>query len=133
MIPNDISIIDLVNIGFFGIVIGAFETTTNLVYLLSDNYNLSKKQHSFELPKKATESEIRRKVIQMFCLGVFLLLIAAISLFLSPLYFFLASGAFVVSGAIDYLRFGKFGVFLTWIIVGLIPMILLVVDWIFVS
>ncbi|MFW9854706.1 MAG: hypothetical protein ACFFFG_06580 [Candidatus Thorarchaeota archaeon] len=126
MILPDISIIDIITIGFFGIVLGAFETTTNLVYLLSSNYHLSKKQHSFELPDTATESEIRQKVIQMFCLGITLLLIATLSLFVSPLYFFLASGAFLASAVIDYLRFRKFGVFLAWIIVGSIPIILLI-------
>jgi hypothetical protein len=117
MIIHNISFIDIFNIGIFGFVIGAFETTTNLVYLLSNNYILSKKQHRMELPDEVTDTEIRTKVIQMFCLGISLLLIATVSLLINPLYFVLASGVLFASGAIDYLRFRKSRIFLIWLVV----------------
>ena len=128
MVFPQVSFINVLSIGFFGFVFGAFETTTNLIYLVTRNYSLSRRQHGFELPNDVTESEVRIKTTQMFCLGIFVLVIATISLLVNPLFFILASGALCVSSLIDYLRFRKSGIMVMWLILSSIPLLLLLMD-----
>ncbi len=123
------SIFQIISIGLFGFIFGTFEALTNLFYLLTKNYDLPRKQHSKELPINVTDDEVLHKVFQMFILGIFLLLIAVVSITIAPQLFIVGAAAILVSGLIDYTRFGKFDMLVVWIVIAVIISILSLVTF----
>ncbi|MFX0185799.1 MAG: hypothetical protein ACFE95_22165 [Candidatus Hodarchaeota archaeon] len=115
-----LSIFQLITISLFGFIFGGFEVTTNLYYLLTKNYDLPRKQHGKELPNNATQEEVEHKVLQMFVLGIFLLLIACISVIIAPQLFVVGATAILVSGMIDYSKFKKNEILIVWIVITVI-------------
>ena len=114
----ELSIFQLIAISLFGFIFGGFEVTTNLYYLLTKNYELPRKQHRKELPDNATQEEVVHKVLQMFILGIFLLLIAFISIIIAPQLFVVGGTAILVSGMIDYSKFRKNDMLIIWIAIA---------------
>ncbi len=84
MIIVTLNLFQIISIGLFGIVFGLFETITNLFYLITDNYNLSRLQHGRELPTDVDDVVVLYKMIQMLILGILLLIISLISIFIAP-------------------------------------------------
>ncbi|MFX1516815.1 MAG: hypothetical protein ACFFC6_10920, partial [Promethearchaeota archaeon] len=117
----ELSIFQLVGIGLFGVIFGTFEASTNLLYLITKNYNLPRKQHGKELPVNVTDSEVHHKVIQMLCLGVFLLMISVLSLVVAPQLFIVGGTAIFISALVDYSKFRKKDMFIIWIGISIIP------------
>ncbi|MHA2100129.1 MAG: hypothetical protein ACW99A_15750, partial [Candidatus Kariarchaeaceae archaeon] len=97
MASTNLSIFKIISIGLFGLFFGLFETFTNLVYILTNNYRWSRLQHGKEIPIQAEDKVIKRKVVQMFLLGIMLLSITYISLLISP-------QLFVVGSVLIFLR-----------------------------
>jgi hypothetical protein len=113
----ELSMLQLITISLFGFIFGGFEAITNTFYLLTKNYELPRKQHSKELPSNATQEEVLHKVFQMLVLGIFLLLIAFISIIIAPQLFVVGAAAILVSGMIDYSKFKKNGMLIVWIVI----------------
>ncbi|MFX0085827.1 MAG: hypothetical protein ACFFAU_09140 [Candidatus Hodarchaeota archaeon] len=63
------NLLDLLLIGFLTLI-GIFEFISNTIVLFTKNFEWAKKIHQLELPKNATEREIRNKVFRMFLLGL---------------------------------------------------------------
>lgn len=116
----ELSIFQLIGIGLFGFVFGTFETSTNLLYLITKNYNLPRKQHGKELPANVTDAEVFHKVVQMFCLGIFLLIISILSSVIAPQLFIVGATAIFLSGLIDYSKFRKNNMLIVWIVISTI-------------
>ena len=114
------TVFQVISIGLFGFIFGGFEATTNLFYLITNNYELPKKQHGKELPLNVTEAEVLHKVVQMFSLGVVLLLTAIIGIVIAPQLFVVGAAAIFVSGLIDYGKFKKKDMLIVWIIIATI-------------
>ena len=114
------TIFQVISIGLFGFIYGGFEAATNLFYLLTKNYDLPRKQHGKELPTNVTETEVVHKVVQMFSLGIFLLLSAFIALVIAPQLFVIGAAAIFVSGLIDYSKFKKNDMLIVWIVIATI-------------
>lgn len=120
MLNYDLSIFQVLSIGIFGFLLGSFETTTNLFYLLTKNYDLPRKQHGKELPDNATEAQILHKVVQMFGLGLILLMTATIAIIIAPQLFIVGATAIFVNGLIDYGKFKKSNMLGIWAIIATI-------------
>ncbi len=115
-----ISIFQVISIGLFGFIFGGFEATTNLIYLLTKNYDLPRKQHGKELPTDVTEAELLHKVVQMFSLGMILLVTAIIAISIAPQLFVVGAAAIFLSGLIDYSKFKKNDMLIVWIVIATI-------------
>lgn len=116
----ELSIFQIIGIGLFGFIFGTFEASTNLLYLIIKNYNLPRKQHGKELPIDVTDSEVYQKVIQMFCLGIILIIISIMSLVVTPQLFIVGATAIFLSGLIDYSKFRKKDMLIIWIVISII-------------
>lgn len=123
MVNVELSIFQIISIGLFGFVFGGFETTTNVFYLLTKNYDLPRKQHGRELPADVTDSEILHKVVQMLSLGIILLVIATIAIVIAPQLFVVGAAAIFVNGLIDYSKFKKHDILILWIAIASIACI----------
>ncbi|MFX0124565.1 MAG: hypothetical protein ACFFAE_13115 [Candidatus Hodarchaeota archaeon] len=119
----ELSIFQLISIGLFGFIFGIFETSTNLLYLITKNYNLPRKQHGKELPVNVTDAEIFHKVVQMLCLGIFLLIISILSSVIAPQLFIVGATAIFLSALIDYSKFRKNDKLIVWTIISVIACI----------
>ena len=115
-----LSVFQIIGIGLFGFIFGTFETSTNLLYLITKNYNLPRKQHGKELPTDVTDSEVYQKVIQMLCLGLILIVISIFSLVVAPQLFIVGATAIFLSGLIDYTKFRKKDMLIIWIVISII-------------
>ncbi len=115
----DFSVFQLISIGFFGFIFGIFEASTNLFYLISNNYTLPRRQHSKELPRNATDIQVRHKVIQMFILGIILLFIGLMSSIIAPQLFTVGAAFILINGLIDYSKFRKRNMIFTWTVIAL--------------
>jgi hypothetical protein len=120
MFDVELSIFQLISIVLFGFVFGTFETSTNLLYLITKNFDLPRKQHSKELPRDATNSEVFHKVVQMLCLGIILLSISILSLVITPQLFIVGATAIFLSGLIDYSKFRKKDMLIIWVVISVI-------------
>ncbi len=120
MVNFELSIFQIISIGIFGFIFGLFETTTNLFYLLTKNYDLPKKQHGKELPIDVTETEIMQKVVQMLILGVILVITAIIATVIAPQLFVVGATAILMSGLIGYSKYRKNDIFIVWIVIAII-------------
>ena len=116
----ELSVFQIIGIGLFGFIFGTFETSTNLLYLITKNYNLPRKQHGKELPTDVTNSEVYQKVIQMLCLGIILLVISILSLMVAPQLFVVGATAIFLSGLIDYAKFRKKDMLIIWSVISII-------------
>ena len=123
MVNVELSIFQIIGIGLFGFVFGGFETTTNVFYLLTKNYDLPRKQHGRELPADVTDPEILHKVVQMLSLGIILLVIATIAIVIAPQLFVVGAAAIFVNGLIDYSKFKKRDILILWITIASIACI----------
>jgi hypothetical protein len=110
----------VIGIGLFGYIFGTFETSTNLLYLITKNYDLPRKQHGKELPVNVTDDEVFHKVVQMLCLGIFLLIISILSSIFAPQLFIVGATAIFLSGMIDYSKFRKSDMLIIWIAISTI-------------
>lgn len=125
----ELSIFQIISIGLFGFIFGGLETTTNMFYLLSKNYDLPKRQHGKELPSNPTEGQIYQKIIQMLSLGIFLMIISTISIVIGfPQLFVVGAAGIFVNGLIDYSKFRKKDMLIVWIIIAGVCMIFSVVP-----
>jgi predicted nucleic acid-binding Zn ribbon protein len=124
MASTNLSIFKIISIGLFGLFFGLFETFTNLVYILTNNYRWSRLQHGKEIPIQAEDKVIKRKVVQMFLLGIMLLSITYISLLISPQLFVVGSVLIFLSGLLDYSRYRKKNFLLIWTIIAIISFLL---------
>lgn len=118
MINIELSIFQIISIGLFGFIFGGFETTTNVFYLLTKNYDLPRKQHGKELPVDVTEAEILHKVVQMLSLGIILLVTAIIATVIAPQLFVVGATAILVNGLIDYGKYRKNDMLAVWIVIA---------------
>ncbi|UCG01880.1 MAG: hypothetical protein JSW11_20030 [Candidatus Heimdallarchaeota archaeon] len=116
----ELSIFQLVGITLFGFIFGIFETLTNLLYLVTKNYDLPRKQHGKELPVNVTDDQVFHKSLQMLCLGIFLLIISILSSAIAPQLFIIGGAAIFLSGLIDYSKFRKRDMFIVWIAISII-------------
>ncbi|MFX1507858.1 MAG: hypothetical protein ACFFDC_17355 [Promethearchaeota archaeon] len=123
MLDVQLSVFQLISIGLFGFIFGTFETSTNLLYLITRNFDLPRKQHGKELPADPTDFEVFHKIIQMLSLGILLLLISIISLVIAPQLFIIGASAIFLSGLIDYSKFRKKDMFIIWIVISIIASI----------
>ncbi len=114
------TIFQAISIYLFGFIFGGFETTSNLFYLLTKNYDLPRKQHGKELPANVTEAEVLHKVVQMFSLGIILLVTAIFAIFIAPQLFVVGAAAIFLSGLIDYSKFKKKDMLIVWIVIATI-------------
>jgi len=120
-IPFDnLSFFQFISIGLFGFVFGVFEMTTNLFYLINRNYDLSRKQHSKELPLNATNAQVVHKVIQMLILGVILLIVSFISSITLPQFFVIGAAFILMNGLIDYAKYRKKYIAIIWTLISII-------------
>jgi len=115
-----LSFFQFISIGLFGYVFGVFEITTNLFYLINRNYDLSRKQHSKELPLNATNAQVIHKVIQMLILGLILLIVSYISSITLPQFFVVGAAFILMNGLIDYAKFRKKYMVITWTLISII-------------
>ena len=120
MFNIEMSIFQIMSIGLFGLIFGSFEASTNLFYLITKNYDLPRKQHSRELPENVSDAEVFHKVVQMFCLGIILLLISIISITIDPQLFIVGAAVILVNGLIDYSKFKKIDMLIVWIVIAVI-------------
>lgn len=118
-----LSIFQLISIGFFGFFFGIFETSTNFFYLISRNETLPRKQHSTELPNNATDTQVFHKVVQMFMLGLVLIIISLISSLVAPQLFSIGAALIFLNGLIDYSKFRKARMMLIWTIIAIITFV----------
>jgi hypothetical protein len=114
MIEYKISIFQIIGIFGFGFFFGILETITNAFYLLTKNYDLPRRQHSKELPDIATDTQVFHKVIQMLFLGIFLFIVACISVIVSPQLFVVGAAGIFFNGLIDYSKFRKRNMLILW-------------------
>lgn len=119
----ELSIFQLISIGFFGIFFGIFETSTNFFYLVSRNQTLPRKQHSAELPNNATDTQVFHKVVQMFLLGLGLVIISLISSLIAPQLFTIGAALIFLNGLIDYSKFHNARMMLIWTFIATITFI----------
>jgi len=117
---GNLSFFQFISIGLFGFVFGVFEMTTNLFYLINRNYDLSRKQHSKELPLNATNAQVVHKVIQMLILGVILLIVSFISSITLPQFFVIGAAFILMSGLIDYAKYRKKYIAIIWTLISII-------------
>ena len=94
--------------------------TTNLFYLINRNYDLSRKQHSKELPLNATNAQVVHKVIQMLILGVILLIVSFISSITLPQFFVIGAAFILMNGLIDYAKYRKKYIAIIWTLISII-------------
>jgi hypothetical protein len=120
MFDVQMSVFQLVSISVFGFIFGIFETSTNLLYLITRNLDLPRKQHSRELPREATDIEVFHKIVQMLCLGIILLSFSVLSIILAPQLFIVGAAAIFLNGLIDYSKFRKKGIFIIWFVISTI-------------
>ncbi|MFX0087627.1 MAG: DUF6442 family protein [Candidatus Hodarchaeota archaeon] len=119
----DVSFFQLFSISIFGFIFGLFEASTNLFYLINKNYTLSRKQHGKELPRNATDTQVFHKVVQMFILGIILLFISLISSIIAPQLFTVGAAFILINGLIDYSKFRKRNMIITWTVIAFIAFI----------
>ncbi len=124
MINGNLTLLNIISIGFFGFFFGGFETLTNVVYLISKNLDLPRKQHGAELPKNATDQDVRMKVIQMFFLGIVLLILAIASVIVNPLIFFTGGVVILISALIDAYKFGMTKMLAVWSVIAFLVMLI---------
>lgn len=117
---NDLTILQIFSITFFGIFFGVFELTTNGIYIITRNYSLPSKQHRFELPLNPSSKIVWHKVVQMHILGFLLTTTAIIALLFSPYIFIVGVAMILINGLIDYTKFHKSSVFYFWIILAIL-------------
>ena len=125
--PN-LSIFQLISIGFFGFIFGLFETTTNFFYLLTNNKKWPRLQHGKELPPQAEERLVKRKVMQMLLLGILLLSITYISVLISPQLFVVGSVLIFANGILDYGKYRNENFLLIWTMISIISFLLLLLK-----
>jgi hypothetical protein len=119
----DFSVFQIISIGLFGFILGIFETSTNLFYLISKNYVLSRKQHSKELPRNATDAQVLHKIIQMLILGLILLFVSLMSSLIAPQLFTVGAAFILINGLIDYSKFRKKNMIIAWAVIAFIAFI----------
>ena len=120
MFNVQLSVFQLISIGVFGFLFGIFETSTNLLYLITKNFELPRKQHGKELPENATDNEVFHKIIQMLFLGIILLSISVLSVVIAPQLFIIGAAAIFLSGLIDYSKFRKKDMLIIWFVISII-------------
>ena len=120
----ELSIFQVISIGLFGLVFGLFETFTNFLYILTNNYTWPRIQHGKELPHQAENTVIKRKVVQMFLLGILLLTITIISILIFPQLFAVGSVLIFFNGLLDYSKYRKNNFLLIWSIVAVLSFLL---------
>lgn len=123
----NLSILQIANILLFGIIFGFLELTTNFYYIISDNVDLPRKQHSLELPMDATDDQVKFKVKRMLILGLGLLICSIFALLFDYSIFIVASALIMINGLIDYRRFRKIDTLLIWTVISILIGILLVI------
>ncbi|MFW9903304.1 MAG: hypothetical protein ACFFFH_03150 [Candidatus Thorarchaeota archaeon] len=123
MINVQLSVFQLISICLFGFVFGTFETSTNLLYLITRNFNIPRKQHGKELPVDPTDIEVFHKIVQMLCLGIILLNISILSLVIAPQLFIIGAAAIFLNGLIDYSKYRKKDIFVIWIVISTVASI----------
>ena len=128
MVPTNLSIFQLISIGLFGLVFGLFETFTNFFYILTNNYNWPRIQHGKELPYQAEDKVIRRKVIQMFLLGIMLLTITLISILIFPQLFIIGSVLIFFNGLLDYTKYRKNNFLFIWSTIAVLSFLLVFIS-----
>jgi predicted nucleic acid-binding Zn ribbon protein len=121
--PN-LSIFQIISIGIFGLFFGLFETFTNFFYLLTNNKKWPRLQHGKELPSKAEERIVKRKVMQMLLVGVLMLSITYVSLLISPQLFVVGSVLFFFNGLLDYSKYHKKKFLILWTMIALLSFLL---------
>jgi hypothetical protein len=120
MTDMQISLLQGVSIGLFGLFFGLFEVLTNAFYLLTNNMRFPRIQHGRELPSQVENHVIRHKTIQMLILGFLLLIIAFISILFIPQLFIVGSALIFLNGLLDYGKFRKKDAFLLWSMISFI-------------
>ncbi len=127
MTNTQLTLIQALNIGLFGILFGIFETITNTFYLFTNNLKLPRIQHGRELPVEVADEIVRHKVIQMLVLGLLLILIALLSIFITPQLFIIAIALIFLNGLLDYGKFRKNDALKIWSVVSVISIVLFVI------
>lgn len=118
MFYYSLSALQILSIGLFGFFFGGFELISNILYLITRNYDLPRKQHGKELPTNATNTQVHNKVRRMFILGLTLLVISFVSITIAPQFFILGGAAIFLNGLIDYNYFKKEKMLFVWIIIA---------------
>ncbi len=127
MTEFQLSLLQGVSIGLFGFVFGFFELFTNAFYLLTNNWNLPRRQHGKELPSQVNDQIVRHKVIQMLVLGFLLLSISLVSILFIPQLFIVGTTLIFLNGLLEYGKFRKKDAFALWSTISLISVILLII------